>query len=149
MTKPSVGAGKSSRSISTPRHCKADGAGPEYGSPHRGCACPAPWPSESEVAGVGSRLVFTVEQRDALRDRLLRLAEADERVVSGAAVGSLALGGGDRFSDLDLPFGIADRLPVGDVVNDWAPPPVHETRALGLVGPQPGPPTHRLVLLPA
>jgi hypothetical protein len=31
--------------------------------------------------------VFTVEQRDALRDRVLRLAEEDKRVVAGAVVG--------------------------------------------------------------
>src|SRR2546429_7573274 len=99
MTKPSVGAGKSSRSISTPRHCKADGAGLEYGSPHRGCACPAPWPSESEVAGVGSRLVFTVEQRDALRDRLLRLAGAAGRGGFGIPVGAVALGRRGPLSD--------------------------------------------------
>ncbi len=53
--------------------------------------------------------MFTVEQRDALRDRLLRLAQEDERVVAGAVVGSLASDGGDRYSDLDLTFGIADR----------------------------------------
>jgi len=35
--------------------------------------------------------VFTVEQRDALCARVLRLAEEDERVVAGAAVGSLAV----------------------------------------------------------
>lgn len=35
-------------------------------------------------------------------------AEEDERVVAAAAVGSLALNGGDRFSDLDLTFGIPD-----------------------------------------
>jgi hypothetical protein len=47
--------------------------------------------------------MFTVEQRDALRERVLRLAEADDRAVAGAVVGSLAVdGGGDRFSDLDL-----------------------------------------------
>src|SRR5438445_580898 len=38
--------------------------------------------------------MFTVEQRDALRDHLLRLAEKDEHVVAGAAVGSLAVDGG-------------------------------------------------------
>ncbi|TME04423.1 MAG: hypothetical protein E6I71_06360 [Chloroflexi bacterium] len=37
--------------------------------------------------------MFTVEQRDALRERVLTLAENDRRVVAGAAVGSLALGG--------------------------------------------------------
>ena len=92
--------------------------------------------------------MFTVEQRDALRDRLLRLAEADERVVSGAAVGSLALGGGDRFSDLDLTFGIADRVPVGDVVNDWTHTLVDELDAVRLVDLQRGPTTYRVFLLP-
>jgi hypothetical protein len=46
--------------------------------------------------------VFTVEQRQALAEHVLPLAEMDERVVAGAAVGSLAVHGGDRFSDLDL-----------------------------------------------
>ena len=63
--------------------------------------------------------MFTVEQRDALREHLLRLAEEDERVVAGAAVGSLAVDGGDRFSDLDLTFGIADQVPVAEVLDDW------------------------------
>ena len=53
--------------------------------------------------------MFTLEQRDALRERVLRLAHEDERVVAGAAVGSLAVDGGDRFSDLDLTFGVAEQ----------------------------------------
>src|SRR5437588_5407051 len=68
---------------------------------------------------LGSGLVFTVEQRDALREQVLQLAEEDERVVSGAAVGSLAVDGGDRFSDLDLTFGIADDVPATEVLDDW------------------------------
>ena len=69
--------------------------------------------------------MFTVEQRNALREHVLRLADEDERVVAGAAVGSLAVeGGGDRFSDLDLTFAIADDVPVADVLRDW-------TRTLG------------------
>jgi hypothetical protein len=63
--------------------------------------------------------VFTVEQRNALRARMIQLAEEDERVVAGAAVGSLAVGGGDRFSDLDLTFGIADGVPVAHVLDGW------------------------------
>ena len=63
--------------------------------------------------------MFTVEQRDALRERALRLAEEDDRVVAGAAVGSLAVDDGDRFSDLDLTFGIADHVPVNEVLDDW------------------------------
>ena len=63
--------------------------------------------------------MFTVEQRDALRERVLRLADDDERAVAGAAVGSLALDGGDRFSDLDLTFGIANDVRIADVLDDW------------------------------
>ena len=63
--------------------------------------------------------MFTVEQRNALRARMLQLAEEDERVVAGAAVGSLAFGSGDRFSDLDLTFGIADGVPVTHVLDGW------------------------------
>ena len=64
--------------------------------------------------------MFTVEQRDALRDRVLALAQEDERVVAGAVIGSLALGGGDRYSDLDLTFGVADDASVRDVLDDWS-----------------------------
>jgi hypothetical protein len=92
--------------------------------------------------------VFTVEQRDALRERLLRLAEADERVVAGAAVGSLAVDSGDRYSDLDLTFGIADRVPVADVLDDWTRTLVDELDAVQLTDLERGPTIYRVFLLP-
>jgi hypothetical protein len=91
--------------------------------------------------------VFTVEQRDALRERLLRLAEEDERVVAGAAVGSLAVDGGDRFSDLDLTFGIADHVAVADVLNDWTRTLIDELDAVHLADLERGPTTYRVFLL--
>jgi hypothetical protein len=92
--------------------------------------------------------VFTVEQRDALRDRLVRLAEEDERVVAGAAVGSLALDEGDRFSDLDLTFAVADRVPVADVFHDWKRTFVDELDAVHLANLERGPTTYGVFLLP-
>jgi hypothetical protein len=92
--------------------------------------------------------VFTVEQRDALREHLLRLAEDDPRVVAGAAVGSLALDGGDRFSDLDLTFGIADQVPVAEVLNDWSRTLVGEQDAVRLADLEHGPTIYRVFLLP-
>ena len=92
--------------------------------------------------------MFTVEQRDALRERLLRLAEDDDRVVAGAAVGSLAVGGGDRFSDLDLTFGIADHVPVADVLDDWTRTLIDECDAVQLADLERGPTTYRVFLLP-
>ena len=92
--------------------------------------------------------MFTVEQRDALRERLLRLAEEDERVVAGAVVGSLAVDGGDRFSDLDLTFGIADHVPVADVLDDWTRTLTGELKAVRLADLEHGPTTYRVFLLP-
>jgi hypothetical protein len=92
--------------------------------------------------------VFTVEQRDALRERLLRLAEDDERVVAGAVVGSLAVDGGDRFSDLDLTFGIADHVPVGDVLRDWTRTLIDELGAVQLADLERPPTIYRVFLLP-
>jgi hypothetical protein len=91
--------------------------------------------------------VFTVEQRDALREHLLRLAEEDDRVVAGAAVGSLAVDGGDRFSDLDLTFGIADHVPVADVLDDWTRTLIRERDAVRLVDLERGPTIYRVFLL--
>jgi hypothetical protein len=92
--------------------------------------------------------VFTVEQRDALRRRVLRLAEADERVVAGAVVGSLAVDGADRFSDLDLTFGIAALVPVADVLDDWSRTFVDDLDAVPLVDLERGPTIYRVFLLP-
>jgi hypothetical protein len=92
--------------------------------------------------------VFTVEQRDALRARVLRLAEDDDRVVAGAVVGSLAVGDGDRFSDLDLTFGIAGHIPVTEVLDDWTTTLAGELGAVLLAGLDRGPTTYRVFLLP-
>src|SRR5919204_6937498 len=100
------------------------------------------------LAALESRLVFTVEQRDALREHLLRLAEEDERVVAGAAVGSLAVDGGDRFSDLDLTFGIAEHVPVVEVLDDWTRALIGERDAVHLADLERGPTIYRVFLLP-
>jgi hypothetical protein len=92
--------------------------------------------------------VFTIEQRDALRARMLDLAEQDERVVAGAAVGSLAVGTGDRFSDLDLTFAIADGASVAQVLDDWTRTVTDEREAVQLVDLEAGPTIYRVYLLP-
>jgi hypothetical protein len=93
--------------------------------------------------------VFTVEQRDALREHVLQLAEEDERVVAGAAVGSLAVdGGGDRFSDLDLTFGIADDIPVTEVLDDWTRTLNGDRDAVQLADLERGSTIYRVFLLP-
>ena len=92
--------------------------------------------------------MFSVEEREALRERVLRLAEEDARVVAGAAVGSLALDGGDRYSDLDLTFAIADDVPVATVLDDWTRTFVDELDAVHLADLERSPTTYRVFLLP-
>jgi hypothetical protein len=92
--------------------------------------------------------VFTIEQRDALRERVLQLAEDDDRVVAGAAVGSLAVEEGDRLSDLDLTFGIADHVPVSTVLADWTRTLIDELAAVQLADLERGRTIYRVFLLP-
>ena len=72
--------------------------------------------------------LFIVEDRDSARDRVLDLAASDERVVAGAVVGSLALASGDRWSDLDLTFAVADEHPLLEVLDEWTRTIVGELR---------------------
>ena len=79
---------------------------------------------------------------------MLQLAEADDRVVAGAAVGSLAVDGGDRFSDLDLTFGIADDVPVAEVLDNWTHMLGGERNAVHLADLERSPTIYRVFLLP-
>lgn len=92
--------------------------------------------------------MFSVEQRDALRERVLQLAEGDDRVVAAAVVGSLAVDEGDQFSDLDLTFGIAESTPVADVLNDWTNKLVDQRDAVALVDLERDLTVYRVLLFP-
>jgi len=63
--------------------------------------------------------MFTVEDRRRVRESLVEKARKDERLVAGAEIGATARGGGDRWSDLDLTFGVADEASIAEVLDDW------------------------------
>jgi len=79
---------------------------------------------------------------------VLRVAEKDRRIVAGAAVGSLAVGDGDRHSDLDLTFAVADDVRVVDVLHDWTRMLRDELTAVQLVDLEREPTIYRVFLLP-
>jgi hypothetical protein len=54
--------------------------------------------------------MFTVGERDRLRERLLARAEADDSVVGAAFTGSYAVGDEDRWSDTDLVLAVRGDL---------------------------------------
>jgi hypothetical protein len=64
--------------------------------------------------------VFTSEHRDAVRRQLLGLAEKDPRVTGAALTGSAADGREDRWSDIDLFFGVANQVALDTVLADWS-----------------------------
>jgi hypothetical protein len=63
--------------------------------------------------------VYTVEERERLRETLIATARADSRISGAAITGSAALGTGDRWSDIDLAFGISDPAGLRDALTDW------------------------------
>jgi hypothetical protein len=92
--------------------------------------------------------MFRIEYRDRIRERVLAMAAADGRVVAGAVVGSLAQGGGDRWSDLDLTFAVADGQPILAVLADWTRILAAEFDAVPLFDLPSGPSLYRVFLLP-
>jgi hypothetical protein len=64
--------------------------------------------------------MFSEADRQRVHDRVLGWATSDPRVVAGAVVGSLAHQPGDRWSDLDLTFAVADGVSVQDILDDWS-----------------------------
>lgn len=79
---------------------------------------------------------------------MLALADEDDRVVESRIVGSLAVTGGDRFSDLDLTFSVADGVSVTSVLEDWTRRIETELGATQLFDLPAGPRIYRVFLLP-
>lgn len=63
--------------------------------------------------------MFTAEFRDQVRDRVLEVAQGDPRATGGALTGSTSIGLGDKWSDVDFAFGIANGNRLADVLDDW------------------------------
>src|SRR5262245_15596020 len=63
--------------------------------------------------------MFSAEYRAQLRSELLDYAVNDKRLGGAAVTGSAAVGGEDRWSDIDLAFGVTDSGKVGAVLSDF------------------------------
>jgi hypothetical protein len=93
--------------------------------------------------------MFSIKDRNLLRDHVLHLAESDVRVVAGAVVGSLALSDGDRWSDIDLTFSVADDHSISDVLEDWTSNIIKTFDATQLFDLLSGTSIYRVFLLPS
>jgi predicted nucleotidyltransferase len=91
--------------------------------------------------------MYSIRDRDRVRDHVLQLARSDTRVVAGAVMGSLAHDEGDRWSDLDLTFAVADGYPVLDVLQDFSRNLVDDFDAAHLFDVPSGTSIYRVFLL--
>jgi hypothetical protein len=63
--------------------------------------------------------MFTSEHRNQLRSELLEYAANDKRLGGAAITGSASVNGEDRWSDIDLAFGVTDPEQVAAVLSDF------------------------------
>ena len=91
---------------------------------------------------------FEPAERDRLQEVVLSWARADERVVAAALVGSLAGGAPDRWSDLDLTFGLAAGVEIATLLEEWTARLREDFGARVLFDLPVGPTVYRVHLLP-
>lgn len=92
--------------------------------------------------------MFTEAERDHLRTRLLERARADRSITGAAITGSAAHGAADRWSDIDLFFGVTAGLAPEDVLGAWSTFMYQELGALHHFDLRSGPALYRAFLLP-
>lgn len=92
--------------------------------------------------------MFTATQRDQVRQYVLTMARSDPRVTGGALIGSTAAGAEDRWSDIDLTFGVAAGYAIQTVLDDWTHTLAQEFGVLDHFDLRAGSSLYRVFLLP-
>jgi hypothetical protein len=92
--------------------------------------------------------MITEADRNQIRARLLDRAREDRRVTGAAVTGSASRGAEDRWSDIDLFFGVAAEIALEEVLGDWSEFMYQELGALHHFNRQSGPTIYRAFLLP-
>ena len=92
--------------------------------------------------------MFTPEERTLLRSELLEYAAHDRRIRGAAITGSAAAAREDRWSDIDLAFGVGNTAELPDVLADWTAHMYHRYLALHHLDIRSGEWIYRVFLLP-
>jgi len=74
--------------------------------------------------------MFTPEERERLRSKLVLAAEDDSRIIAAAHTGSAAAGTVDRWSDIDLALSLAPSATLDDVLANWTQVMYHQHDAV-------------------
>ncbi|MEA2498104.1 MAG: hypothetical protein QOH26_509 [Actinomycetota bacterium] len=92
--------------------------------------------------------MFTLEERDRVKDHVIELARRDARIVTAALVGSLAGDGGDEWSDVDLTFAVVEDASIAEILDEWTADLVERFEAVHLIDLAADPILYRVFLLP-
>lgn len=93
--------------------------------------------------------MFTSEERDRLRGELLEYAAKDQRISGAAITGSAAAAREDRWSDIDIAFGVNDAAELQNVLSDWTAHMYEKRLALHHLDVRSGGWIYRVFLLPS
>src|ERR1700681_3744530 len=93
--------------------------------------------------------MFTPEERENLRSELLERAARDCRISGAAITGSAAAEREDRWSDIDLAFGVVDAAELPNVLSDWTARMYDQHSALHHLDVKSGAWIYRVFLLPS
>jgi hypothetical protein len=93
--------------------------------------------------------MYSSEERDRLRLDLLEYAAKDQRISGAAITGSAATASEDRWSDIDLAFGVTDAAEVPNVLSDWTEHMHQQHLALHHFDVRSGAWIYRVFLLPS
>lgn len=64
--------------------------------------------------------MFTPKERGTLRTELLAHARNDPRITGAAVTGSASVAAEDRWSDIDVAFGVREPVATHDVLHDFS-----------------------------
>jgi hypothetical protein len=92
--------------------------------------------------------MFTPEERERLRAGLLERAAKDQRITGTAITGSAAASREDRWSDIDLAFGVGEAGDLPNVLSDWTAHMYDQHQALHHLDVDAGAWIYRVFLLP-
>ncbi len=93
--------------------------------------------------------MFTIEEREQLRSELIQTAQQDPRITGAAITGSASVGNEDRWSDVDLAFGVRSDADIAAVLADFSARMYRNHHALHHLDVLSGKWVYRVFLLPS
>ena len=92
--------------------------------------------------------MFTIQFRDEVREKIISKAKSDSRIVSAAVIGSYAQGTVDRWSDIDLTFGVNELFTIKELLDSWTDYVLNEFHGVMLFDVKSGSTIYRVFILP-